>query len=67
MLNANDLKLNQNVKVKLSDDTEKDGIIKGINEESGTGKVRVKVEYLTPVRNDFDLENVIVQGGCLTR
>lgn len=61
MSDINNLKLNQVVKVILADGTEKEGIVKGINQEC-TGEIKVRVEYLTPVRNDFKLENVTIPG-----
>lgn len=59
--NFNDLKLNQNVLVRLSDGSEKKGKVKGINEENGTGDIKVNVEYLAATREDFDLKDVWVE------
>lgn len=56
-MNANEFVLNKEVTVKVSEGKEVKGILKGISEEC-SGKITATVEYLTPIRQNFELEKI---------
>lgn len=56
-MNANDFILNKEVTLTISEGKEVKGILKGINEDC-SGKATVSVEYLTPIRQNFELEKI---------
>ena len=56
-MTANDFILNKEVTLTISEGKEVKGILKGINEECG-GRITVSVEYLTPIRQNFELEKI---------
>lgn len=56
-MEANEIKINQDVKVTLADGVVKQGKVKGLFEDAA-GNVNVTVEYLMPTRKDFAINKV---------
>ena len=56
-MNVNEFALNKEVTVSVSEGKQVKGILKGVSEDCN-GKITATVEYLTPVRQNFELEKI---------